>query len=136
MLAFDYCTVCAESLLGPIRERVIAREGLEGYGVRHGIDRPEHGPGACELRCNDCNAGWIGLIGEECNYCARSLDLMLTWQREILLDHELPEPDDRRYADAAQGWAERLARGVEAGIITEIEARRTWDRRVKSRVAA
>ena len=61
---------------------------------------------------------------------------MLTWQRELLLDVELPEPSDRRYAQSVKAWADRLARGVEAGIVTEIDARRAWSRKVVAHVAA
>lgn len=134
--AFDYCPTCAETLLGPIRERVIEREGLEGVGIRHGVDRPDHGAGFCDLRCNDCGALWVGRVGDPCAYCENSLLRMLTWQRELLLDVELPEPSDRRYAQSVKAWADRLARGVEAGIVTEIDARRAWSRKVVAHVAA
>ena len=56
--------------------------------------------------------------------------------RELLLDFELPDADDERFARVSEAWAERLHRGIAAGIVTEPEARRCWRRKVYADVAA
>lgn len=102
---------------------------MRGFGVQAGPPRPDHGAGFMELECVVCGAGWVGELLDPCPWCMASLERMARWQAERLLDPDLPDPDDRRFDGARRAWAERLARGVEVGLITERQARRAWARR-------
>jgi hypothetical protein len=79
------------------------------------LGRPEYGPEVFNLICEACGAGWCGRPGEECHYCAISLELTIEEQRRLLLTPE--------QGQNLQSWVERLARGVESGLITQWEAR-------------
>lgn len=45
-----------------------------GHGAQAGVLRPDHGDGWAELRCDNCGAGWVGVIGEPCGWCADRLE--------------------------------------------------------------
>ena len=121
-LAFvAYCDGCLETILAPIRRRVAERHGI-GLGEQHGPLRPDWGPRYADLQCSVCEATWVGPIGESCSWCADALEHMQQWQAEILLAPELPDVDDDRYEAAATAWAERLGRGVAAGLVTPQQA--------------
>jgi hypothetical protein len=127
--AYFYCAGHAELLLGPIRERVMLREGFEGIGRSNGVYRPDHGPGMFELDCSACGYGWVGLAGQECNACAVTRERLAKWQAEKLLRPELPDRDSPRFDGAFEAWAERLARGVDAGLVTAHDATKALRRR-------
>jgi hypothetical protein len=125
------CQACADAILEPTRERVIEREGLDGVVIRDGMTRPEHGPGMADCRCVSCGATMVAHVGDPCAYCAVAVEKMTGWQRQMVLDPELPDVADVRYDGACRGWAERLAVAVAAGIVTEHEARVAWRRAVR-----
>lgn len=129
-----YCDGCYETIVAPIRERVITAEALDGVGVRApaGRDRPDHGPGFVELACHQCGAGWVGYIGDPCTWCQDALEHMQQWQAEILLRPELPDPGDARYEAAVQAWGERLERGVSVGLVTTQQALAALQRQVRA----
>lgn len=119
-----------------------------------GIPRPDHGDGMVQLVCDACSAGWVGIPGEPCGWCADAVERQREEQRALLLDppwlrssdgdpryEALSEVDqavwDRtrgqtRGHDSMRTWTQRLARAVESGLITETEARAAA-RRVKGR---
>lgn len=110
--------------------------------------RPDYGPEWADLRCSVCGAGWVGIDGDPCGWCERSLERLLTDTRaELLAPHWLAVDHGPRYDDltddsklvwdrtrgvsgegAATTWAERLGRAVKAGLVTEDEARRALER--------
>lgn len=127
-----YCQPCADDLLDGIRERLRARDVLQGWGqaVAATCDGVELLPGEALLRCVSCGAGWVGRHGDPCGWCEHSLVLLQRDQSERLLRPELPEHGDRRRPGALKGWAGRLNRGAEAGLVTAAQARRAWRREV------
>lgn len=131
--AQDWCEPCWFAFREPIIARIII--DTPSVLVRVGLDRPEHGPGMVDVECQSCGATMVAVPGETCAYCAGAWERMARWQAEKLLRAELPEADDARFLASAQAWLDRLAVGVEAGIITETQARAAWERRV-IRVAA
>jgi hypothetical protein len=114
------CHVCFETVMAPIRERVILCEGFDGVGL---MDGPVFGPGAVSLRCNSCSATWIGVPMETCWWCARSLELARKWQARIVLTAPDVEATDVNYDSRMRAWLERLVVAVDAGLITETDAR-------------
>lgn len=107
-----------------------------------GVPRPDHGPGYRQHLCATCGAGWVGLDGEGCWWCQAALERQQADERRLLLEarwlhkgtgryDELSEADravwDRtrgqvRGAHSVEAWVARLARAVEAGLVTEAEA--------------
>lgn len=106
-----------------------------GAGRQRGPLRPDWGEDWAELACDRCGASWVGPIGEACDWCAVALERMRVWQAEKLLQPELPDRDDARRRHSLEAWAERLARGVEAELITAAEARAAFDRHKDRRSA-
>jgi hypothetical protein len=117
-----YCTPCADTILGPIRARVILDESGIGHGTQTGPLRPDYGQHWADLTCTTCDAEWTGPINEPCAWCLIRADRLVELQRRRLLRPELPDPTDRRHRAALDAWHERLARGVTAGIITPDDA--------------
>ncbi len=119
--ARPYCDECAEQVLAPIRKKVAQRDGV-GYGEQHGRRRPDWGYSYADLKCNLCGATWVGPIYERCTWCEDALDRMRQWQAEMLLDPDLPDPDDARYKAACGAWAQRLGRAVNSELVTVQQA--------------
>ena len=110
-----------------------------------GYPRPDHGPGMVEHVCCSCKAGWVGLTDDGCGWCETAQAQQRALERVLLLDppwlrssaghpryDALSEADkavwDRtrgqtRGHDSALMWVARLARAVDAELITEDEAR-------------
>jgi len=134
------CDPCLDELA----ERVAGRQALRGYGgrVEPTVVEPEireRFPAQyVMLRCTSasCNSTWYGPRNERCSACATALEGMQRHQAELVLQPELPDPADVRYGGAVRAWGERLARAVEAGLITEHEALSAWRRVVRSERAA
>ena len=101
-----------------------------GIGLLDGRRRPDYGPEYAELRCSLCSATWAGPVFDACPWCADRLDAQRRHQVEVLLHPELPEVADARHDGAVRAWGERLARGVEAELLTEQQARAAWRREV------
>jgi len=97
-----------------------------GIGLQAGPRRPDHGPEFAELECAVCSATWVGTLFEPCGWCEHTIDAMRAGQVRLLLNPELPDVDDVRHDGAIRGWGERLARGVEAGLITDAAAMQAW----------
>lgn len=129
--AEGYCSVHLAEMYARFDPAVFA---LNGVGLQSGLVRPEFGPLFYDLTCCACDATWAGVPGETCYWCASSYNRMIFDQAEMLLEPPDVDPDDRLYDTRMQAWAERLARGVDAEIITDIEATQAWKRR--SRVSA
>jgi hypothetical protein len=106
----------------------MTRHALDGHGQQTGILRPEYGDGWAELQCDECDATWVGPIGEPCNWCATALDNMRRWQAEKVLEAPEVDPEDERYDGVMVAWGKRLRVAVEAGIITEQQARTAYER--------
>ena len=135
LLARSYCDKCAEQILAPIRKKVALRDGV-GFGEQNGKQRPDWGVGYADLQCNLCGATWVGPHWERCTWCQDALDHMRQWQAEILLRPELPDHQDARYVDAADAWAERLARAVRSELVTAQQALAAVQREAGRRVVA
>ncbi len=104
---------------------------LQGVGVREGTRRPDIGPEYAELRCVACGAGWIGALFERCGWCVEALERTTRWQAQKSLTPPDVDPDDRSLPARYDAWAERLAVAVQAGTLTEQQARAAWDREVR-----
>lgn len=146
---YPYCQDCADEVLDDIRARALARTGV-GIGVSTGRHRPEYGRRIFDLTCSACSATWSGEPSMPCPWCERALERQVADQRQMLLDPAWLHGDDGdprydglsdvdklvwdrtrnqvRGADSLTAWAERLARGVQCGLITETEARAAFDR--------
>jgi hypothetical protein len=96
---------------------------MNGVGEQHGPLRPDYGPDWAELICDKCDATWVAIIGSNCLWCQRALENMCRWQAELTLRLPDIDPDDQRYDNAMTAWAQRLARAVNAQLITEAKAR-------------
>lgn len=118
-----YCGDHLAELLATFDPDVFA---LGGLGLPCGAHRPEFGPVVQDLRCCSCGAGWVGLAGESCVWCARSRQVLIAHEHDTLL--RPPESDDERVVLA---WGERLRRAVDVGILTKQEAERAWRRAVR-----
>lgn len=119
-----YCDACAEELLAPMRARIFADECGVGCGVQRGLRRPDYGRNWAELACNVCPATWVGLLGETCDWCIVRLSKQHLEQRKLLLRPSLPDRADTHRSTAVKAWLQRLARGVDAELITSTEADR------------
>lgn len=122
-----------------------------------GLPRPDHGPGFHTRLCTTCGAGWVGHVDdgpEWCPWCEEAAARQVADQRRLLLAppwlrsdggsvryDDLSEVDravwDRtrgqsRGEHSVEAWTDRLVRAVEAGLISEDEARRAT-RRIKGR---
>lgn len=117
-----------------------------------GVPRPDHGPGFRQRSCATCQAGWIGheRDGDWCPWCEAAEERQVAFERLLLLDppwlhhdagnrrYDELSDDDKTVWDRTRGqargthsvrtWVERLARAVEAGLISEVEANRALDR--------
>lgn len=127
-----YCATHLAQLYGTFAPEVFA---LAGVGVPAGVERPEFGPAIVDLRCNACGATWSGPAGEACGWCERSHQQLLGHQAELVLAPPEIDPDDARWDDVMQGWANRLWVAVEAGIVEQRDAENALRRKVQ-RVAA
>jgi hypothetical protein len=111
----------------------MTRHALDGHGQQAGILRPEYGDGWAELQCDECDATWVGPIGEACNWCATALDNMRRWQAEKVLEAPEYDIDDANYLTAVERWRERLHRAAsdDAGLITPVRARIAYEQAVR-----
>lgn len=109
---------------------------LDGFAIPCGRLRPDHGQHYADCRCIACGATWVALPGESCPWCERRRELRDEHQRELLLAAPDVETGDHDHDRRLKAWAERMARGVAAGLVTEAEARRAWAREVARHDAA
>lgn len=70
---------------------------LSGRGFQDGPLRPDFGEGWAELRCDQCSATWVGVIGDPCGWCQDArIDMQLGQQaldRRNGRLHAVPDPD-------------------------------------------
>lgn len=115
----SYCAWHLEQLYKSFDPAVFAYRGV---GLQEGPTLPEYGPAIATLRCNACDATWIGLPGETCAWCQDAYRRMLDWQTEVVLRPPDVDRDDVRHVVALEAWAERLWTAVTAGIIDRRQA--------------
>lgn len=89
-----------------------------GVGLPDGPLRPEYGPLEADLRCCCCQATWAGIPGDACGWCQRSRQIQEGHQTDLLLTPPDVDPADATYETRMGAWAERLAVGIEAGLIS------------------
>lgn len=121
LMRTPFCLDCWRLVTAPWRERYGLP--LVGRGRQYGPLRPEWGERWAELHCDLCGYQWVGPLLEWCGRCPDLLDRNRRWQGELLLRGPTIEDDDPRRDDRLRAWAERLARGVDAGVISESQAR-------------
>ena len=140
LAAAALCATCCETILAPIRARVLARDMLQetthGKGRQRGVLHPEYGPHDAELACDQCAAEWVGIPGDPCWWCWRRYQTLLDEQAALVLTPPDVDPDDRTYPDAVKAWAERLTRAVTAGVIDVKEAGRAYRKAMRRDSAA
>lgn len=129
--AFPYCHTCAETILEPIRNRQFVDEGGIGWGRQAGPMRPDWGPTFADLCCTVCQATWTGPVGEQCGFCIRTRELLVDAHRRAMLRPDRWSDDPARAHRQQLDWAERLGRGVRAGLITRQEAESAMNREVR-----
>lgn len=120
-----YCVTHYEALVRTFKPETFA---LNGIGLTAGCLRPDYGEHYAELECIACAATWIGLPADPCPWCARRRANQEQWQHDLLLDPPEIDPADADRPARLKAWADRLARGIEIGIITAAEARAALDR--------
>lgn len=122
LMCTPFCLDCWRVVTAPWRER----HGLPlvGRGRQAGPTRPDWGERWAELRCDLCGYEWVGRLLEWCERCPDLLDRNRRWQAELVLrGPAFDDVDDAYRADRLSAWAERLACAVDAGIISEAQAR-------------
>lgn len=102
-----------------------------GFGVQDGPLCPEYGPGYAELTCWACGASWVGVIGDACWWCEKSLQRMIQWQADLVLTPPDCELTDITRPTKLKAWEERLKKARDAGIITEEEAISVFGRELR-----
>jgi len=127
-----YCEAHLEAFLGPIRWRIMDGYGLSGVGRLRGVLRPEYGPLVGDLECTTCKATWTGQVGMACEWCEQQLAYAQRFQAELLLTIPDINAAHKNYEGSMRGWAERLQRGVEAGLIADADASRAWGKAVQN----
>lgn len=95
-----------------------------GVGLQSGPARPEYGPLEYDLTCCCCGASWTGIPGDPCGWCQRAMQIQVAHQADLLLTAPDIDPNDITYEARMSAWAERLAIGIDAGLITMRQAER------------
>jgi hypothetical protein len=100
----------------------LGARSLDGVGRQNGPLRPDYGPNWAELKCDQCGAGWVGIIDDPCGWCEKALEDMRhrdgveLVDRESLNDSLVVDPDILLDWDAFwnndRGEAEWLAEPV------------------------
>lgn len=99
-----------------------------GAGEPYGAQCPGYGPHVEELRCNACGATWAGVAGDPCGWCVDRLERQQEHQAELLLRPPSVDTDDIAHGTRMDAWIDRMAVGIDAGLITEAEAQAAWRR--------
>lgn len=123
--AHGYCAAHLEQLYATFDRSVFAYAGV---GVQAGTLRPDFGPHYANLACNACEATWVGVVGDPCEWCARSYTTMIDHRHDLVLTPPDVDPDDRRRRPALVAWAKRLEVAVADGTVATDEARRALER--------
>lgn len=91
-------------------------------GIGIGLPTGPITDGLAKLDCSLCGAGWTGPVFMQCPWCLRSVADMRTWQAELVLTPPDTDPADQRYNTTMEGWIDRIATAVKAGIVTRTQA--------------
>jgi hypothetical protein len=83
------------------------------------------------LQCDTCQAGWLGEPDMDCPWCLKAIVDMRQWQAELVLRPPDIDIDDATRPGVIQGWGERLANAVKAGIVDPNKAKKAWERIAK-----
>jgi hypothetical protein len=122
-----YCGTHLAELHNKFNKNVFA---FNGIGIQTGVMRPDYGPAQAHLQCNACDATWVGIAGEHCDWCKTSRHQLIAHQAELVTRPPDVSPDDARFGNIIQAWADRLANAVEAGLIDKPLAERLLTREV------
>jgi hypothetical protein len=94
----------------------LGARSLDGVGRQNGPLRPDYGPNWAELKCDQCGATWVGVIGDPCGWCEKALEEMTKGMVAELVDGGHAAPDILLDWDAFwnndRGEAEWLAEPV------------------------
>ena len=121
-----YCAVHLARLYGRFDPAVWQ---MDGIGLPGRSTNPD------DLQCRACGATWVGIPGEVCAWCARSLERLHEWQAQTVLTPPDVDPDDINYHNALVAWAKRLDVAVNAGIVDRHTAERAVLRKKTTRAA-
>lgn len=122
---------CGEHLAAVLRSFDPAVFTAHGVGLQAGVARPDFGLNYAELVCVACDASWVGPIGESCPYCAVARELIVEYQATLTLTPPDVDPEHQDYDARMRGWAGRLSRAVDAGLIEERAASAAWRKAVR-----
>ena len=119
----SFCAVHHAEFVAEIKGRLLTPETHAGIGRQVGELLPEWGPGWAILRCDQCSAEWGGHDLDPCSWCLDRAAVVLSEQARMVLRRPHISPDDQRYLETMNSWAERLGHAVRAGIISEAQGR-------------
>mgnify|MGYP003652773036 CR=1 FL=1 len=97
---------------------------FNGVGTQTSVMRPDYGPAQAHLQCNACEATWVGVAGEHCDWCKTSHHQLIAHQAELVTRPPDVSPDNVRFEHIIQAWAQRLSTAVQAGLIDATIAER------------
>ena len=123
-----FCGAHLAALYSTLNKNVFA---FNGVGSQSGVMRPDFGPAHAHLECNACEATWVGIPGERCDWCVTSHLALIAHQAERVLQAPDVDPDDSRFGAAIEAWSYRLDIAVEAGLIDQQLAERLINRETK-----
>lgn len=84
--------------------------------------------GEYHLACDLCDATWVGMPGDPCDWCRRAAADRKRWQGELVLELPDVDPDDATFDKVMLAWRGRLQRAVTAGLVPREQAARVWKR--------
>ena len=123
-----FCGAHLAALYSTLNKNVFA---FNGVGNQSGVMRPDFGPAHAHLECNACDATWVGIPGERCDWCVTSHLALIAHQAERVLQAPDVDYDDPRYSDAMRAWGSRLAIAADAGLIDRDSAERLISRELQ-----
>jgi hypothetical protein len=116
-----HCGAHLAALYSTFNKNVFA---FNGVGNQNGVMRPDYGPAHTHLECNACEATWVGIPGESCNWCKTSHQQLIAHQAELVTQPPDIEPNNAQYGAAIEAWSYRLDVAVNAGVIDQHLAER------------
>ena len=119
--AQGYCGTHLGELHNKFNKNVFA---FNGIGTQTGVMRPDFGTTHSQLQCNACEATWVGIAGEHCDWCKTSHHQLIAHQAELVTRPPDVSPDNARFEHTIQAWAQRLGTAVQAGLIDATIAER------------
>lgn len=104
----------------------MSSRSLPGTGRQDGPLRPDWGDGWAVLRCDACDASWVGPIDEMCSWCREALERMQMDQARRVLTPPEVDADDISWRRQMDAWGQRLEVAVAADLISQAQADRAW----------